>query len=247
MSLIALILALTAANTALPDGVAVASEGPAGPPRVLLLGDSNIKLALGTALETALGDAGYEVVRHARSVSGMARPDFFDWVSQGAQLVEQTDPDTVIIMFGGNDGQGLVPWGPQRRPIRWSEEQEWRREYRRRVATLAQELSRGGRQVFLLSPTNRRPPTARMKMRRIVDVQREALAGMDRAAWIDTFSLSSAPDGRYLATGPDERGQIVPYRSEDGIHLTRAGAAALARGLLPAMRQRGLRVDPGRS
>lgn len=246
MPLIALILAMTAAGTALPDGAALAtSADDQNPPRVLLLGDSNIKTALGAELENALGDAGYDVVRHARSVSGMARPDFFDWVSKGGQLVAETQPDAVIIMFGGNDGQGLVPWGPQRRPIRWSQEQEWRQEYGRRVASLAQELSRGGRLVFLLSPTNRRPRTAQTKMRRIIAVQREALAGMDRAAWIDTFSLSSAPDGHYLAVGPDARGRIVPYRSGDGIHLTRAGAAALTRSLLPALRQRGLRATGG--
>lgn len=240
MPLLALLFALTIAGAGLPDPSALTGSLPGEPRRVLLLGDSNIKTTLGLELEQALTTSGFYVVRHARSVSGMARPDYYDWVTEGRDLVATTNPDAVIIMFGGNDGQGLVPWGEQRRPIKWSNEVAWRREYGRRVALLAQELGRGGRQVFVLSPTNRRPTSARRKMLRVVDVQRAALAHVDRAAWIDTFALSSSPDGTYLADGPDGRGQIVPYRASDGIHLTRAGAAALTRSLLPVLQERGL-------
>lgn len=242
MPLLTLLFALTVAGVTLPDPAAVATGVYA--PRILLLGDSNIKTSLGAELEETLAASGWDVVRHGRSISGMARPDYFDWVSEGRDLVAQTDPAAIIIMFGGNDGQGLVPWGDLARPIKWSDEVAWRREYGRRVATLARELSRGGRQVFVLSPTNRRPKTARQRMLRILDVQRQAVSSVDSAAWIDTYTLSSSSDGSYLAHGPDNRGHVVPYRASDGIHLTRAGAAALARCLLPVLQQRGLRVTP---
>jgi hypothetical protein len=246
MVIIAWILAMAVTGVSAVEHVPAAEVGGLfAPPRVLLLGDSNISASLGHELERALADRGIDVVRHARSVSGMARPDFFDWRSQGEQLVRELDPDVVIMMFGGNDGQGLVPWGPLRRPIKWQDEDAWRSEYHRRVQELAQVLVSGGRRLFLLSPTNRRPRGLQRRMRRVIEVQREAVAQVDRAVFIDTFALSSTADGECLAKGPDSRGRIVPYRTNDGIHLTRAGAADLTERLLPALLGPDQRRSPG--
>ena len=205
------------------------------PGMVLLLGDSNISACLGAELQTALERRGFEVERHARPVSGMARPDYYDWTEKGGELVDRLDPDMVVIMFGGNDGQGLVPYGDLRRPIRWSDEQAWREEYGRRVSRLAVRLAGEGRRLYLLSPTNRKPRIARKKMMRISEVQRQAISGIDQARWIDAFGLTSDEIGEYIAKGPDRRGRIVPYRTNDGIHLTRAGARALCQRLLPSL------------
>ena len=59
----------------------------------------------------------------------MARPDFFNWTKEAKALVKDRKPDATVLMFGGNDVQGLYmgkgEW------IRWGEE-GWNDEYARR-------------------------------------------------------------------------------------------------------------------
>ena len=40
--------------------------------------------------------------------SGLARPDFHDWPAHLADTLDTSDPDIVIVTFGGNDAQGLT-------------------------------------------------------------------------------------------------------------------------------------------
>ena len=40
--------------------------------------------------------------------SGLARPDFHDWPAHLRDTLRTSDPDIVIVTFGGNDAQGLT-------------------------------------------------------------------------------------------------------------------------------------------
>lgn len=191
--------------------------------RVLLLGDSNIFGALGKHVEHEIRLRGHDVIRFGKPTSGLARPDFFDWTQVGPELIRQHQPDVVIIMFGGNDGQRLAPYRRSGKWIPWTREPQWCAEYAARVLQLAQLLRGSGREVWFLSPTNRRPQKAREKMRRILDVQRSALRGLQDVRWIDVFSLSSETTGAYLSRVPTPQGGWVSARRRDGIHLSEAG------------------------
>ncbi|MFT7626019.1 MAG: hypothetical protein ACI9WU_005212, partial [Myxococcota bacterium] len=168
-------------------------------PVILLLGDSNIFGPLGKVLQEQLEDAGFFVKRKAKPGSGLAFPRFHDWLAKAPSLADRYHADVVVIMFGGNDGQSLKPAGPDSPPIRipWEAESEWSEEYSRRIRRLATSLTRRGRQLVVLSPTNRRSPKAVSRMQRIVQLQRAALS-MPGATWIDTWSLSSNRERAWL-------------------------------------------------
>lgn len=78
---------------------------PAEPYKVLILGDSLAATGFGALLERKL-DAHPHVVafREGKSASGLARPDFFDWLEMGKKHAEFRQPDLVIVIMGGNDG-----------------------------------------------------------------------------------------------------------------------------------------------
>ncbi len=211
-------------------------------PRALLLGDSNIYGSLGIELERALAELGFEVERFGKSASGLAKPSFFDWRREGPALASRFDPHVVIMLFGGNDGQGLEPTDAAGERVAWKDEARWSVHYLQRVRELLDGLRGPRRQVFLLSPTNRRAPSAAAKVKRIMRLQREAARERGDVTWIDTFTLSSDPAGRYLALGTDGRGRKVRFRRSDGVHLTRAGGADLSRRLVPALLSEGLGV-----
>jgi len=212
------------------------------PPRLqaLIVGDSNIFGPFGRFLERSLGALGYDVVRRGKPVSGLSRPDFFDWDQEAMALLEAQDPDLVIAMFGGNDGQWL---GFKHRSItstRPSDGEGWQREYGQRVRAFATRLRGEDRRVFFLSPTNRAPRLARELMRRVRRAQREGLAGLARVTWIDMFPYTSDDAGEWLKSGVDVDGHPVNYRRPDGIHLTPAGGKLVGQRVLDRLMDDGL-------
>ena len=216
------------------------------PLRMLILGDSNIYESFGKELESDFSAAGYQVKRRGKPTSGMARPDFFDWLTTGAELVDRYRPDVVLIMFGGNDGQRLEPFpGSGGTRIKWKHEAAWKAEYTRRIRTLVRILGGHGARVFLLSPTNRRSQKAVEKMRRVIACQRAAVGDLYFATWVDTWTPSSGIDGRYLRRGSDPAARHhhwreVRYRKGDGIHLTKAGAVDLREKIATELRRCGV-------
>ena len=80
------------AATAAADPASEKPAEPASPPgpyKVLILGDSLAATGFGALLERRL-DAHPLVVcfRKAKSASGLARPDFFDWMKEGKRQVD---------------------------------------------------------------------------------------------------------------------------------------------------------------
>ena len=210
-------------------------------PSVLLIGDSNMYGFLGKELQALLTDRGFRVARRGKPTSGLARPDFFDWDTEARRLIELHDPDTVVWIVGGNDGQNLQPRAAgEGATIGWKREPLWRHEYARRLSEVAGILSSGGRKLILLSPTNRRPRLASEKMRRIIDVQRKTAAQLSRVHFVDLYRMTSQPDGRYQRWMRGGHGEVLLLRKGDGIHLTEAGAKELATRLLVVLDNVGL-------
>jgi hypothetical protein len=209
-------------------------------PRALVIGDSNIYGHLGRYLDNSLQALGFRVVREGRPTSGLARPDFYDWTIRADQLIEEHRPHVVVMMFGGNDGQRIESVNPNWERVHWKEEVGWREAYAERVYILADLLRGSARRVFLLSPTNRRSPTARAKCDRIRQVQERAVRGMERVTWIDMWPMSSDTHGRFLDDSINAFGDKVRYRRSDGIHLTQSGGVRVGRQLVTRLVNEGL-------
>ncbi|MEE2779222.1 MAG: DUF459 domain-containing protein [Myxococcota bacterium] len=209
-------------------------------PRALVIGDSNIYGHLGKYLQSSLQALGFKVIREGRPTSGLARPDFYDWTIRADQLIDEHEPHVVVMMFGGNDGQRIEPGDPSWERVHWKEEVGWREAYAERVYILADLLRGEGRRVFLLSPTNRRSPSARAKCDRIRQVQERAVRGMERVTWIDMWPLSSDTHGRFLDRSVNAFGDKVTYRRSDGIHLTQPGGVRVGRQLVDRLVSEGL-------
>src|SRR5690606_15905590 len=104
-------------------------------------GDSLAATGFGALLERKL-DAHPLIKCHrkGKSASGLARPDFFDWIAEGKRQVELRDPDLVVVIMGGNDGQDLTrpPRGGGKR-VTWKDE-AWADAYRERMDQFLHEL-----------------------------------------------------------------------------------------------------------
>jgi len=207
--------------------------GPQGGTRVLVLGDSMIAGGFGLYLARALGEQrGYDVTRRGKSSSGLARPDFFDWIAEAKRLVGDTPFDATVVMFGGNDVQGL--WMGKGEWVRW-EDEGWSEEYARRVNALADVVAPNAQRLFWIGMPVMRPSKFHARVQRVNTIYRAEMAIRPNATFIDIWSVLANEDGEYAdhiyvdppATDEDgepKKRKKVLVRAGDGIHLTVAGA-----------------------
>jgi uncharacterized protein len=243
------------AATLVPGQARADRYGPQGGTRVLVLGDSMIAGGFGLYLARALGEErGYDVTRRGKSSSGLARPDFFDWLAEAKRLVGETPYDATVVMFGGNDVQGLHMGKVSGRTewIRW-EDEGWSEEYARRINALADIVAPAGQQLFWIGMPVMRPSKFHARVQRVNTIYRAEMAIRPNALFVDIWSVLADEDGQYSdhiyvqpagasesapATDdasegasddasepkPKPKGKKVLVRASDGIHLTVAGA-----------------------
>ena len=205
------------------------------PRRVLILGDSLAATGFGVLLEKAL-DADPRVVayRKGKSASGLARPDFFDWVDQARRQIEFREPELVVVILGGNDGQDLTPARWHKARARWPSP-DWEAGYRKRVDALLDTLIAPGRRVPWLALPRTRTVKFEGKLEVIRRIQREAVqARAPAATYLETTPFLQAEDGSLLRTTADH-GKQRPLRADDGIHFTMTGSRYLAERVAPAV------------
>lgn len=222
---------------ATPLARTAAAEDEKGP-KILLAGDSMIAGGFGMFLERALRKThGYDVARRGRSSSGMARPDFFNWTKEATALVEDRKPDATLLMFGGNDVQGLYmgkgEW------IRWGEA-GWNEEYARRVNALADIFAPDAQQLFWIGLPIMRPEKFRNRCKVVNTIFRAEMALRRNALFIDTWRLLTDDEGHYVdkmkvKVSDDAEPKTMRVRAHDGIHLSGDGAGVVKRHALKKM------------
>jgi uncharacterized protein len=204
----------------------------ANPLKVLVAGDSMTEF-LGPDLinqASAAGKAtGNTVTKYG---TGLVRPDFFDWSLFAQQLVDQQNPEAVVVMMGGNDGQGITLANGQVLP---DGTDAWAKEYRRRVEVVMRIFSGNGkRRVYWIPmPVPRSPKLA-------VDYHLMDLAVADAAAVVPGVTDVNIVDrlsknGQYSDYLLGLNGQTILARTQDGIHLSTDGASLAATLVLQAM------------
>jgi uncharacterized protein len=211
----------------------------AGKPKILIVGDSMIAGGFGIFLARDLAkEHGYPVHRHGKTSSGLARPDFYDWMKHAESLVKQHTPDACVVMFGGNDVQGLYmgkgEW------IVWQDPQ-WSAEYARRVVAFSDIIAPSGQTIFWVGMPVMRPPKFHARVQRVNKIFRAEMAIRKNAHFIDAWPVLADENGEYadrIHLEPPQEGKPskkVRVRAGDGIHLSVRGAEHLKDHVLSVM------------
>lgn len=208
-------------------------------PKILIVGDSMITGGFGVFLERALKkEHGYPVRRMGKSSTGLARPDFFNWMKNAKSLIAEGQPDIVIVMFGGNDTQGL--YMGKGKWIRWGEE-EWWPEYARRIDELCTILAPDQQQIYWVGLPTMRPDKFRGRVEYVNTIFRAEMAIRRNAYFIDTWSVLADEDGAYadrIYLEPAAEGVKrvkVRVRAGDGIHISPEGSHHLKKYVLEVL------------
>lgn len=204
------------------------------PLRLWIGGDSEAQ-ALGVALEAITSQKNLiKATLEYKVSSGLSRPDYFDWPAELARVVAQPDgPEVMVVIFGGNDAQPLQLADGNVYDVT---DQTWQDEYRRRVGAAMDLLGAAGRKVIWVGPPNAKSAkfTARLAVLSQIYIE-EAAKRPDSIVFLDSRTLFSDPNGGYTAYLPDANGKQVLMRTQDGFHLSIAGANRLGRAVYTAL------------
>jgi uncharacterized protein len=201
---------------------------PDDPLRVWVGGDSMAQV-FGQSLVAFVGETDLMTsTLDYRISTGLTRPDYFNWPQHLLDEIERLDPDALVIMFGANDGQGLVTADGEVFQEVLSD--GWAEEYRLRVAGTMDLLQDpdGGRIVYWVGQPAMRSAGFDQRMRGLNEIYREEAASRPWVRYVDSYELFTNDAGQYEAFLPGPDGRVQDLRQGDGIHLSRAGGDLLA-------------------
>ncbi|HEU5081716.1 MAG TPA: DUF459 domain-containing protein [Acidimicrobiales bacterium] len=209
----------------------IRTPSAARPLRLYLGGDSMAR-SFGIALQRVAGTTGIitPTIDH-RVVSGLSRPDYFNWPQHLAEDVVATDPEVMVLLFGANDAQSLrLDDGTICRRF----ERCWIEEYRRRVAGTMDLLRDpdGDRIVVWLGQPIMGPASGVDHVDLLNAIYEAQAEERPWVRYVDTWSWFVQPDGSYSAFLPAADGSEHRVREPDDVHLTAAGGERLSWALL---------------
>ena len=207
---------------------------------VLMVGSSMMAGGFGLYLGQDLAEqTGCTIDRRAKTSSGLARPDFYDWVSEGAKMREESGCDVVVAIFGGNDGQGQwlgnaydPPW------IRYGEP-EWIPEYRRRVNRFADAVAPDRQRLVWIGMPPVRLEKLNARVAAMNEVYESEMALRPNARFVRTWDVMSVK-GKY-SDHLKVDGVRTKVRAPDGVHVSPSGAHFLADFVRPFVSEQLLR------
>ena len=220
----------TSAYATLTSSTADKATREAQPARVLILGDSMAATDFGRELQKKLRRRSQtQCYRKGKSSTGLARPDFYDWMSEGTRQIRKTKPNVVIVIVGGNDGQDLIDKERKKRRIFW-QGKKWETAYSERITNFITLLQEPDRHVIWLELPAMDRKRLEKKLRLIREVQKETIETMgDHVHYVRTEQHFYEPSGKLIRkiSDPKSRKKVL-LRQEDGVHFSLAGSKYFA-------------------
>jgi uncharacterized protein len=225
----------TSKRTSRPTKPTAARQAaPVAPPEpeVVKLENARNVLVIGDFLAGGLADGleesfakspGVVVVERSNGSSGLVRDDYFDWPGQLPGIIDEVQPDIVVVQLGSNDSQQMRTESG-RVEVR---SEAWVAEYEKRTDAIIKIVrERNKPLVWVGLPSfNFTSMSADMVALNGIFKQQVEQAGGE---FVDIWDGFVDEDGKFVFTGSDINGQQARLRGSDGINMTKAGRRKMA-------------------
>jgi hypothetical protein len=212
-------------TTTLPELRAVTAAAPLD---LWIIGDSFAEL-FGPALVNRSTDTGLvDAEVDFRFISGLSRPDYFDWPAYIAEQLPEVTPDAAVVIFGGNDAQD-VAIGGERFELGT---EDWVSLYAFRVGEAMDALRSGVDRVYWVGLPIMESESFTANAQMMNAVYEAEAAERPEVTYISSFDLFKDEDGEYDAYLDGKH-----MRYADGAHFTWNGGYRLADAVLPIIQQ----------
>lgn len=199
--------------------------------RVLIVGDSMMMEGLGPTLQNRLRKRdNLEVHREGKYSSGLSRPDFYNWFENLPVMLENYQPDLLIMSLGANDTQDIVI----DKKRYFIDTKAWAEIYLQRSKDFIALADNGKRQILWISlpVMGKEPYFTRTKL--ITKLQAEASQTVSNARFINIEHLLTE-NGKYTTFYTGKNNQSIRLRSKDLVHVSNEGGEILTDYVVPAV------------
>jgi hypothetical protein len=166
-----------------------------------------------------------EVLRLAQNSTGLTRYDYVDVQSQTRDQLAEHHVDVAVVLFGANDGQGIVTDDGK---VYVFGTPAWRQAYENRIDALVGLLRSQGAVVYWVGLPKMEKAEMDRRASLLNGMFQERMAALG-APFIPTVAQTVDEQGRYdayLAVPGEAHRRLM--RAPDGVHMTMAGYGRLA-------------------
>jgi len=215
---------------------------PAKPLRLWMAGDSLVIVPGESLLRDVADNHAIDADRNidGRLSTGLERPDVFNWFTAiRDEMHQKNKPNAVVLMLGGNDDHGYMTGLPAGESINTFGSLAWRKEYRRRVATIMDTVTGAGAYLVWIGLPIAKSEERTQRYDTInAIVESEAAKRPGRVSYLDTYFFFAGANGGFAQYVKDASGQLVKMRADDGVHFERPAGDLIATKVLSQLESR---------
>ncbi|MGD1873127.1 MAG: DUF459 domain-containing protein [Mastigocoleus sp.] len=207
--------------------------------RFLLVGDS-IMSFLGVAFKNNIKKTEYDLdaIKVSYKIStGLNRIDFYNWYSRTRQLIQQNNPDAMVVVFGGNDDQHILD---KSKKLRAELTPEWEKAYEERVERYAKLLDEYSvKKVYWIGHPMSNVARYNKFFPIFNRIYKKVAQGHPKIEFVDYWNTFAA-SGKFVPVAADSNGRRGRVRYNDGLHPTEHGAKIMVEILRNKMIEQGV-------
>ncbi|MBD1812257.1 DUF459 domain-containing protein [Microcoleus vaginatus DQ-U2] len=194
--------------------------------RFLFIGDS-VMFDLGIQLQYTLKKK-YNIADTKidyKVSTGLNRIDYYDWYARTRQVLNNYQPDVVIVLFGANDPQNIIDFQGKARVVMTK---EWQKAYQERVERYAKLLdSSSVRKVYWIGQSIPKKSLYLKAFPVMNDIYKNASKFSSKIEFISTWE-TFAQAGRLVPVVANKSGKRGYVKNNDGLHFTSHGAQIIS-------------------
>ncbi|MEG4247450.1 DUF459 domain-containing protein [Microcoleus sp. Pol10D4] len=173
--------------------------------------------------------------------TGLNRIDYYDWYARTRQILNNYQPDVVIVLFGANDRQNIIDSQGKGRAVLTK---EWQKAYQERVERYAKLLdSSSVRKVYWVGQSipNKSPYLKAFPI--MNDIYKNASKSSSKIEFISTWDTFGKA-GKFVPVMANKSGKRGYVKNNDGLHFTSHGAQIISDLIVDKMVSDKILKDP---
>jgi hypothetical protein len=157
--------------------------------------------------------------------SGLNRIDYYDWYARTRKVINDYQPDVVIVLFGANDLQDITDFQGKSRVFMTK---EWQKTYQERVEKYANLLAASSvRKVYWVGQSMPNRSSYLKAFPIINDIYKNARKSSAKVEFISTWD-TFAQAGKFVPVVADKSGKRGYVKNNDSLHFTSHGAQIIS-------------------
>ena len=157
--------------------------------------------------------------------TGLNRIDYYDWYARTRQIINNYQPDVVIVLFGANDRQNITDFQGKAWRIMT---QQWQKAYQERVEKYANLLdSSSVRKVYWIGQSLPNKSSYIKAFSIMNDIYQNASKSSSKIEYISTWETFGKA-GKLVPVVANKSGKRGYVKNNDGLHFTSHGAQIIS-------------------